>query len=189
RAGDVHITSPLGTDLRVRAGNRPANLQDGDASAARAAQGQALVDHEIELPAGVARVAPTEDTVEGGIAFPPSHWDGHPVGGLTRRFGKGRVVEIGAANGRDAVDAEMRRGGEAGRAFREIGVGFNPGLAVPEREPWIPYYGSGTGVVRLSLGDNTELGGNVSGGYVRWNFFTDLTLPIGRTAGITNGKM
>ena len=189
RAGEIHITSPLGTDLRFRVGDRPANLQDGDASAARAAQGKVLVDHEIELPAGVVRVAPLEETVDGVLAFPPSQWDGRPVEGLKLRFARGRVVEITASSGRDAVDAEMRRAGDAGRMFREIGVGFNPLLSVPDREPWIPYYGYGAGVVRLSLGDNTELGGNVTGGYVRWNFFTDLTVTVGGTAWVRNGKM
>ena len=189
RSGEVHITSAAGTDLRFRAGDRPANLQDGDASAARTAQGKVLVDHEIELPAGVVRVAPLEDSVDGVIAFPPSQWDGRPVEGLKLRFAKGRVVDIAAVSGRDAVEAEMRRGGDAGRMFREIGVGFNPLLAVPEREPWIPYYGYGAGVVRLSLGDNTELGGAVTGGYVRWNFFTDLTVTVGGTTWVRNGKM
>jgi leucyl aminopeptidase (aminopeptidase T) len=189
RGGAVHITSPLGTDLRFGTGDRPANLQDGDASAARTAQGKVLVDHEIELPAGVVRVAPIEDTVEGVVAFPPSQWDGRPVEGLKLRFARGRVTGVTAASGADAVEAEMRRAGDAGRAFREIGVGFNPLLAVPEREPWIPYYGYGAGVVRLSLGDNTELGGGVTGGYVRWNFFTDLTVTVGGTTWIRNGKM
>jgi len=189
KTGDVQITSALGTNLRFRAGDRPANLQDGDASAARTAQGAVLVDHEIELPAGVVRVAPIEDSVDGVIAFPPSQWDGRPVEGLRLRFSKGRVVEIAAASGRDAVEAEMRRAGDAGGAFREIGVGFNPLLAVPEREPWIPYYGYGAGVVRLSLGDNTELGGSVTGGYVRWNFFTDLTVSVAGRIWIKNGKL
>jgi len=187
--GEVRITSPSGTDLRFRAGDRPANLQDGDASAARAAQGKVLVDHEIELPAGVVRVAPIEESVEGVVAFPPSQWDGRPVDGLRLRFSRGRVVEITAANGRDAVDAEMRRAGDAGRAFREIGVGFNPLLAVPDRQPWIPYYGYGAGVVRLSLGDNAELGGAVRGGYVRWNFFTDLTITVGGATWVREGKL
>lgn len=189
RSGDVRITSAAGTDLRFRTGDRPVNLQDGDASAARAAQGKVLVDHEVELPAGVVRVAPIEETVEGVIAFPPSQWDARPVDGLKLRFARGRVVEITASSGREAVDAEMRRAGDAGRAFREIGVGFNPLLAVPEREPWIPYYGYGAGVVRLSLGDNTELGGAVTGGYVRWNFFTDLTVTVGGVTWIRNGRM
>jgi leucyl aminopeptidase (aminopeptidase T) len=194
KTGDVHITSPAGTDLRFRGGGRPANLQDGDASAARTAQGTVLVDHEIELPAGVVRVAPIEETVEGVIAFPPSQWDGRPVEGLRLRFAKGRVADIAAISGQESVEAEMRRAGEPGRAFREIGVGFNPLLAVPERTPWIPYYGYGAGVVRLSLGDNTELGGAVAAApdrpaYVRWNFFTDLTVTVGNTLWIQNGKL
>ena len=62
KAGDVHITSPAGTDLRFRAGDRPVNLQDGDASARARAQGIVLIDKEIELPAGAIRVAPLEET-------------------------------------------------------------------------------------------------------------------------------
>jgi hypothetical protein len=194
KTGEVHITSAAGTDLSFRAGDRPANLQDGDASAARTAQGKVLVDHEIELPAGVVRIAPLEDTVDGTIAFPPSQWDGRPVEGLKLRFSKGRVVEITAASGKEAVDAEMRKAGDAGRAFREIGLGFNRLLAVPERGPWIPYYGYGAGVVRLSLGDNTELGGAVAAppgmpAYVRWNFFTDLTVAVGDTVWVRNGTL
>ena len=121
KTGEVHITAPGGTDLRFRTGDRPANLQDGDASAARAAQGKVLVDHEIELPAGVVRVAPIEDSVEGVLAFPPSQWDGRPVEGLKLRFSKGRVVEITAASGKDAVEAEMQKAGD-GPAFHRIGL-------------------------------------------------------------------
>ena len=176
RGREVHLTSPSGTDLRFRVGDRPINLQDGDASQARSARGQVLIDKEIELPAGVVRVAPLEESVEGVVAFPPSQWDGRPVSGLKLRFSRGRVVDVTAASGKEAVEAEMQKAGDAGRAFREFALGMNPLLAVPERGPWIPYYGYGTGVVRLSLGDNSELGGKVGGGYVRWNFFTDITV-------------
>jgi leucyl aminopeptidase (aminopeptidase T) len=179
RSDDVHLTSPSGTDLRFRVGSRPANLQDGDASQARAARGQVLVDKEIELPAGVVRVAPLEESVDGIVVFPDSQWDGRPVEGLRIRFSRGRVAEVTATRGKDAVESEMDKAGEGGRAFREFALGLNPLLAVPERFPWIPYYGYGSGVVRLSLGDNSELGGNVGGGYVRWNFFTDLTVTVG----------
>jgi leucyl aminopeptidase (aminopeptidase T) len=194
RSGDVHITSPAGTDLRFRAGDRPANRQDGDASAARAAAGTVLVDKEIELPAGVVRIAPLEETVEGVIAFPPSQWDGRPVDGLRLRFAKGRIVEVTAASGRTAVEAELQRAGDVGRAFREIGLGFNPLLAVPARSPWIPYYGYGAGVVRLSLGDNSELGGAIAApagrpAYVRWNFFTDLTITVGNRTWVKDGTL
>jgi leucyl aminopeptidase (aminopeptidase T) len=185
----VHVTSPAGTDLRFRAGDRPVNLQDGDASKARAARGVVLIDKEIELPAGAVRVAPIEDSVDGVIAFPPSQWDGRPVEGLKLRFAKGRVVEVTATSGKEAAEAEIRRNAAAGNAFREFALGLNPLLAVPDRAPWIPYYGYGSGVVRLSLGDNTELGGKVTGGYVRWNFFTDLTVTVGSTTWVRAGKI
>jgi aminopeptidase len=189
RNGDVHITSASGTDLRFRAGDRPVNLQDGDASRARASKGTVLIDHEIELPAGAIRVAPLEESVEGLLAFPPSQWEGRPVDGLKLRFSKGKVVDVIAASGREFVQAEMDKAGDAGKSFREFALGFNPLLAVPERGPWIPYYGYGSGVVRLSLGDNSELGGRVTGGYVRWNFFTDLTVTVGDRVWVRNGKL
>jgi aminopeptidase len=148
-----------------------------------------LIDKEIELPAGAIRVAPLEDSVDGVVAFAPSQWDGRPVEGLKLRFARGRVVDITAARGKEAVEAEMQKAGDAGRAFREFALGLNPLLAVPDRTPWIPYYGYGSAVVRLSLGDNSELGGRVSGGYVRWNFFTGVTVTIGGTEWTRDGKL
>jgi hypothetical protein len=189
RTGEVQVTSPSGTNLRFRIGNRVVNRQDGDASAARTGRGQILIDREIELPAGVARVAPLEESVQGVIAFPPSQWDGRPAEGLRLHFEKGRVVRVEAASGRDAAEREMDAAGTAGRNFREFALGFNPLLAVPERGPWIPYYGYGAGVVRLSLGDNTELGGGVGGGYVRWNFFTDLTVTVSGQTWVKDGRL
>ncbi len=189
RAGEVRVTSPAGTDIRFRIGDRPVNFQDGDASAARTDAGVVLIDREIELPGGAIRVAPLEESVYGRIAFPPSQWSGTPVTGLALTIEAGRVVSVSAATGRDAVEAEMAAAGPAGRAFREFGLGFNPLLAVPAENPWIPYYGYGAGVVRLSLGDNSELGGEVTGGYVRWNFFTDTTVTVGGEAWVRDGRM
>jgi leucyl aminopeptidase (aminopeptidase T) len=185
----VRVTTPLGTDLTFRVGNRPVNFGDGDASKVRTDQGVILIDREIELPAGAIRVAPVEETVNGSIAFPPSQWDGRPVSGLVLQIVRGRVVGFEAESGREAVEAELAKTPEVARAFREFALGFNPLLAVPEHYPWIPYYGYGAGVVRLSLGDNSELGGTVTGGYVRWNFFTDTTVTIGDDVWVQDGKL
>jgi hypothetical protein len=183
RTGEVRVTTPGGTDLRFRIGDRPVTRQDGDASAARAAQARNLIDREVELPAGAIRVAPLEESVEGVIAFPPGVWGGVPVEGLRMHFSRGRVTRVEAATGRDGVERELASGGESARAFREFALGFNPLLAIRNdgAGPWIPYYGYGSGIVRLSLGDNTELGGAVGGGYIRWNFFTDATVSVGGT--------
>ncbi len=183
----VRVTTPAGTDLRFEIGNRPVTKMDGDASAVRAAQARNLVDREVELPAGAIRVAPMEQSVRGSIAFPPSWWGGTRVQGLVLTFEGGRVVAGRTPAGSDAVAAELGPLDGPGRAFREFALGFNPLLAVPAQDPWIPYYGYGAGVVRLSLGDNTELGGAVTGGYVRWNFFTDATVTVGGDVWVKDG--
>ncbi len=189
RDQEVRVTTQAGTDLRFRIGDRPVTRQDGDAEGVRVRQARNLIDREIELPAGAIRVAPIEESVSGTIAFPPSDWGGERVEGLVMRFERGRVASFTAKAGRAGVELELQRAGDAGRSFREFALGMNPLLAIPEGgEPWIPYYGYGAGVVRLSLGDNSELGGKVTGGYVRWNFFTDATVTVGREVWVRDGQ-
>ena len=189
RDAEVRVTSPLGTDIRFRIGDRPVNFGDGNAAKERTDQGVILIDREIELPSGAVRVAPIEESVNGVIVFPPSQWDGRPVTGLAVRIENGRVVGMTAEAGQEAAEAELAGVPEQARAFREFALGFNPLLAVPERNPWIPYYGYGSGIVRLSLGDNSELGGTVTGGYVRWNFFTDTTVTVGDEVWVRDGQL
>lgn len=189
RRGVVRVTTPAGTDVRFRIGNRPVTKQDGDASAARARLARNLIDREIELPAGAIRVAPLEETVEGTIAFPPSIWSGERVDGLVLTVARGTVTAVRARTGREAVERELTGGGDAARRFREFALGMNPLLAIPaEGRRWIPYYGYGAGVVRLSLGDNSELGGTVRGLYTRWNFFTDATVTVAGDVWVRDGR-
>ena len=189
RNGPVRVTTPAGTDITFLVGDEPVTRQDGDASSARADLARNLIDREVEIPAGAARVLPMLETVEGRIAFPPAQWGGERAEGVVLRFEGGRVVEVEADAGRDGVLREIEEAGEAGRTFRELGVGFNPLLAIPEGEAWIPYYGYGDAVVRLSLGDNTELGGLIGGGYVRWNFFPDATVTVGDEIWVESGRL
>lgn len=186
----VRVTTPLGTDITFQIGDRPVTKQDGDASARAATTALNLIDREIELPAGAIRVAPIEESVDGRIAFPPTVWRGQSVEGLVLEFARGRVVDMTATSGLEAVEAELDSAGTSGRAFREFALGFNRLLAIPTQgRPWIPYYGYGAGVVRLSLGDNTELGGAVDGGYVRWNFFHDATVTVGEEIWVSEGRL
>jgi hypothetical protein len=191
RRGDVRVTTPAGTDLRFRIGDRPVTRQDGDASKARMATARSLIDREIELPAGAVRVAPVETTVNGRIVFPVSFWGEDRVEGLVLLIEKGVVTSIEAKGGLPAVERDLAVGGAGARAFREVVVGFNPLLVVTESDGarWIPYYGYGAGVVRLSFGDNSELGGAVRGGYVRWNLLTDATVWAGGKAWVDKGKL
>ncbi|MFM8914062.1 MAG: hypothetical protein ACKOE6_14285, partial [Flammeovirgaceae bacterium] len=100
-----------------------------------------------------------------------------------------KVVSIKAASGEPAVKQELDAGGEAARSFRELALGFNPLLVPPSGHTWVPHYGYGAGIVRLSLGDNSELNGKVRGKYVRWNFFVNTTVKVGEEVWVRDGKL
>lgn len=187
RISEIHVTTPEGTDLRFRIGDRQVTRQNGDASASATNQGKVLIDREIELPAGAIRVAPVEESVQGTIVFPAANWGGSALGPVTLQIQNGRVTGISSDN--DAAVISELDSNPAARSFREFALGFNPLLAIPKENPWIPYYGYGAGVVRLSLGDNSELGGKVSGGYVRWNFFIDATVTVGDQVWVQDGQL
>jgi len=183
----ITVTTPAGTDITFEIGERPVTKQNGDASAATALLARNLIDREMELPAGAIRVAPIETSVNGIIAFPDAAWSGVNVIGLVLTFEKGLVVSMEAERGIEGVQQVMDGAGEVAKSFREFALGMNPKLSI--QDDWIPYYGYGAGVVRLSLGDNIELGGNVSGGFVRWNFFTDATVKVGDEVWVEDGRL
>jgi hypothetical protein len=202
RGGDVHVTTPAGTNLTFKVGDRPFNRQDGDASKARMASAKTRVDREIELPAGVIRVAPLEETVHGVLVIPSARFSASSaavtagssargeteVTGIRLEFEKGKIVRASAKSGEAALKAFLASAPGASQ-FREFGLGFNPKLVVPKGQTFLPYYGYGAGVVRLSLGDNFEIGGAVRGGGVRWMFFPDTTVRVNNTVIVANGKL
>jgi len=178
RGGEARVTTPAGTDVRFRVGDRPFNRQTGDASKANARKGRIRIDRHTELPAGVLRVAPIETSVHGVIVLPSARFGGVRATDVRLVIRAGVVTESSASNGAEAVKAFLASEPGASR-FREFAIGFNPKLTIPAGEQALPYYGYGAGVVRMSLGDNNELGGTVRGGGVRWLFFPDATVVAG----------
>jgi len=72
--------------------------------------------------------------------------------------------------------------------FREFALGFNPVLKVLPEAPFIGYFGYGSGVVRLSLGDNQEMAGRIAAVVFIGTFFT--TRPLLRRSSLgKDGKL
>lgn len=188
RSGPVRVTSPDGTDIRFEVGDRPFNKQDGDASKARMAHARVRVDREIELPAGVIRVAPLERTVNGVIVIPAARFGTEKATGIRLEFADGKITSASAKSGDAALQAFLKSAPGATQ-FREFGLGFNPKLAPPAGSPYLPYYGYGDAVVRLSLGDSTEIGGAVRGGGTRWLFFPNTTVTVGGAPIVKAGRL
>jgi hypothetical protein len=189
RQGTLHIVTPAGTDLHLRVGDRPMNRQDGDASPTRVKQARMKVDREIELPAGVVRVAPEETSVNGRLVIPEARFGDVVARHIDLTISNGEVRSFTASEHRDAVEAALKAGGPAAFRFREIAIGVNPKLTIPAGSKVIPYYGYGDAVVRMSLGDNEELSGGVHGNWHRWFFFPDATVTGEHEAIVKDGKL
>jgi len=189
QSGTVHVTSPAGTDIRFQVGDRPFNKQDGDASGERMESAVTWIDREVELPCGVLRVAPIEESVEGRFVLPEGRFGGTVARNVAFDFSKGQMTAVDASEGLAAVEAELQNGGDAGRWFREFGLGFHPGLVPRAGSDILPYFGYGAGVVRMSLGDNEELNGAVRGDYRRWFFFPDTTVEVDDTVLVKDGVL
>jgi leucyl aminopeptidase (aminopeptidase T) len=174
----VEITDDRGTRLRFALPGAHFHLGNGDASRAfidgYARPGSAR-DREVELPAGAVRTVDIADT-EGVLVTPPEVFAGRPVGQLRLEFAGNRIVRIQAEHGDAQVQAIWRTETGDRDRFGEFNLGVNPRLAVVPGVPYLPYYGYGAGVVRVSVGDNAESGGPCRSSYHQWLFLTDATV-------------
>ncbi|MEQ8423304.1 MAG: hypothetical protein RIA63_01250, partial [Cyclobacteriaceae bacterium] len=87
----IQVTTPSGTDIKFKIGDRQVTKQDGNAALAHMANARTLIDREVELPAGAIRVAPMEETVDGTIAFPDAIWNGQMAEGVVLTIKAGKV--------------------------------------------------------------------------------------------------
>lgn len=188
RSGTVTVTSPSGTNLNFVIGNRTITKQNGDASAQRMKSAKVRIEREIELPAGAIRVSPLEETVNGVLVIGTGTIAGIQVESLKLTFEKGVVTKVQADKGKTAFEAKMKELPGL-NYFREIGIGFNPKLIKPDNYDHVPYYGYGDGVVRLSLGNNIEVGGKVEQEGVQWMFFLDTTVKVGNSIIVKDGSI
>ena len=188
RSGTVRVTTPAGTDLAFEIGERPITLQNGDASRAAMESAVVPIQREIELPAGALRVAPIEASVSGTLVVPWARFGDSRVEDLRLTFTAGRLSEWNARSGGESFAAAL----EAQPAlawFRELAIGMNPVLVAPPGDERVPYYGYGGGVVRLGLGNNSELGGAVTGTGVRWLFFPEATVEVAGRRLVDGGRL
>ncbi len=178
RDATVEITDPRGTRLRFALRQAHFHLGNGDASKAfidgYARPGSAR-DREVELPCGAIRTVDIEEA-EGVVVTPPEVFGGRQVGSLRLEFRGNRIARIRSEHHQAYVEAGWAA--ETGDRDRigEFNVGVSPKLVMLPGVPYVPYYGYGAGIIRLSLGDNQESGGAHRSSYHQWLFLTDATV-------------
>ena len=191
RGTTIRITTPGGTDLRLRvAADAWFHKNDGDMSPSRAGAARSVRDREMEQPSGALRFIPDPDSAEGRIALPRLPLSKGAAEGVVLEYEKGRMVRFHAEKNEEGLRAYLQDlGGDIDRVG-EIVLGTNPLLAERLPSGFAPYYGYGSGYLRISLGDNWE-----SGGFLRspasnpvWLIFDRASLTAGERTLIRDGN-
>ncbi len=185
RGRTVRITDARGSDLTLAiARDAHFHLGNGDASRAfiqaHARPGSAR-DREVELPCGAIRTVDVADA-EGRLVVPDQTFGGRFVGTLGLTFREGQIRQLTSDHHTALVRALWEA--ETGDRDRigEFNLGVNPELRPIPGIAEIPYFGYGEGVIRVSLGDNLESGGQNRSSFHHWLFLTDATVSVdGRT--------
>jgi len=195
---ELRITTPAGTDLSFRTGAR-FHVNDGDASRAKAAAAASPRDREEEIPCGALRTIPLRDTVEGVIALRagfgfPTMGNGLDIDrwldqGLRFHFEGGRIRSLETDGDHAALDRAWQA--ETGDKDRlgELVLGCNPLLRRVDGLAFPPYHGFGDAVLRLTIGENIESGGQNRSSLHRWLMFFDADIRAGGDLILSKGRL
>ena len=153
----VHVRAANGTHLTFGVpANAHVHQNTGLATREKVRDARSVRDREEELPAGLVRttaISGAQGTFVGYVS-----WDTRS-GLVKATFHDGRVTRLESLRGADAVVQAWRQATGAKDLPGEFVVSTNPALPAVMKSGFMPYYGYGSGIVRLAIGDNWESGG------------------------------
>lgn len=174
RCQTMHLTTPQGTDLRLRRGERRIFFDDG------------VVRGTGNLPGGEVFFAPLEESVEGRLVYDIGFHQGERIRELELHFDGGTFTPVGAAEGFDTFLRQWEIASGDKNRLGEMGVGLNPEVHLP-----IGFHATDDkafGVLHLSLGRNTLTGG-INQSSMRWAMFVlQPTLYLDDTLFLERGR-
>jgi len=186
----VRVTSPSGTDVSFRTGNRPIFLDDGVIPADKA-KSKRFIDRTAGLPAGSLTLAPLEDSATGKVVVPQVDCRYQPMTNVSFVFNKGKMEDFKAAKGGNCLQELIADSGGATNQIASFSIGLNPAWKVHEENGARYYPGGGLGVVFVSIGDNELLDGkNKAQGAFGFGFpIVGATVEVDGKVVVKDGKL
>ena len=153
----VRITTPDGTDLRLRLTGRPAAMIGATLPAAQ--RGARLASQRtVTLPGGRVAVAPLETSANGKVVVARDACFGSPLVNARFELRAGRMTGFQADSGGACVTSFLESSPGPDDVMGVLSIGLNPALEPVETgvgyRPW-----EASGAVVLGLGNNSDLGG------------------------------
>jgi len=122
--GQVHLTTPFGTDFRFSLDKRPPDYSYGLATEEKAERGEVVF-----LPTGGIEVSAAEDSAEGRIVYDALIRTGKgQVRALTIQVAQGRIKQFSARSGKEIFEHYLGEGTGDENRFAYFGFGLNPKL-------------------------------------------------------------
>jgi leucyl aminopeptidase (aminopeptidase T) len=179
--GRVHITTPFGTDLKLKLDSRPVSNGDGLATEEKAQK--AIVTF---IPAGGVEVSADERSANGRVVYDiPVHGSGRSIVGLTLEVKDGRITGFRAKEGEKTFERYLNEGkGDVDR-FAFFGFGLNP-----ELRHGFTQDDKVLGGVTMGFGDNEGKGGkNRADGQGWWASMSKATVTVDGNAVMRDGRL
>lgn len=160
---ELHITSPEGTDLKVKIEGRPFFVSDGIISAEDVQKGGPAVS--VYLPAGEVYSTPVAGTAEGKVVIAQEFYRGKEITNLTLVFSGGKMTSMtGSGPGFDVMKKDYDAVTDPGKDLLSyVDFGINPNLKIWPASKignWVQ-----AGMVSIGTGNNTWAGGDNKAGF------------------------
>lgn len=181
KAKEVHLTSPNGTDLRLRLMGRTPQVDDGSVREEDLKNG----DNITQAPAGQCWVAPDESSTQGVVAFDrPSPGIGGWVKGIRFEFRAGKLIARSFEENEGAFERPFAANKGPKDRLGMLSFGLNPEMrAGYPQDPIV------AGVVNLSLGSNGELDGKNKTGFSFSASLSNATLTLDGRPVVEGGRL
>jgi leucyl aminopeptidase (aminopeptidase T) len=183
----VRVTTPAGTDLRLRLAGRRAAV-DAGVLAPEAAQARLAALRTVALPGGTVEVAPLETSATGRIVLPRARCPGEAVVNARFEFRAGRLTGFAADSGGACIRAYLTASQGGADLFGQISIGLNPALRVVETgQGYRP--AAARGLVLIAVGNNAHLGGTNRAPAGRAFALTGATVEIDGQVVVRDGQL
>jgi leucyl aminopeptidase (aminopeptidase T) len=177
--GQVHVTSPFGSDFKFELDERPVDYSYGLATEDTAEKGEVVF-----LPTGGIEVSAAEDSADGEIVYDTKIRSGKgQVEDLTLRVVQGHIKEFSAKSGKEIFDRYLREGSGDENRFAYFGFGLNPELR----------FGFGQddkvlGSTVIGFGHTAKGGKNIASG-TWWASMTKATVTVNGQGVMKDGRL
>jgi len=181
----LHITSKMGTDIKMAITSRPVIISDGMISDNEAKEGYPAC--LVWLPAGEVFLSPIPGTANGKIVVDNFFYQGETIEKLTLEFESGKLISMTAKSNLGSYKELYDKADEGKDEFSFIDIGINPDVKIIPGSTMGAYMIAG--LITVGHGNNTWTGGENNSTFGTAYFLTGATLKVDGKVVVKNGVL